>query len=447
MGIDFYFGIKGNTIRLFARVNKSEGFAPKSLKHFWGKSYRLKTDVEFWDDNPKIRQFKTKFKGVPVPTAEEDNKRLKQLAEQINAFVCPEQCANIEQWFAFFKVSQNIVASKPITLLDFACTHRNKWKNNEYPNFTERSTNYQIYDKFINKLEGKFKGKKQKWYDEVQRFANMPISAINSDIYREWAQFVLDNNLGFRDSINAFRATVYAYQRGLMNNEDFKLANVSKIKPQQRPKTTDTTLNAKQLEELKHFDLNTIMPRTKNKEMHRDALLLLFYLCSRPVDILTMKIEDITTANGVCVWNYKAGKLCNESDKAYVSVNSKALEIINKYKGSRKKGFLFTYKCTTFIDWQKIKKQANKDEATINRLLQTIATKCNWNFKPIMYTMRKTGITTLVSSGISYELVANQAKTSSKEIKRVYADKNAIAVQSATAINDAYQSFYKNQAI
>ncbi len=440
MGIDFYFGIKGNSIHLYARINKSEGYASKSLKHFWGDSYRLKTNVEFWDDNRKIRQFKTKYKGVPIPTAEKDNKRLKQLAEQITTFEYPEHCTSIQQWFDYFKVAQNVISSKPITLLEFARIHYNKWKNNEYSNFTEPSTNYQIYEKLIHKLEGTCRGKKQEWYNEAQRFANMPISAINSEVYREWAQFIVKYNLGFRDSVNAFRAVVYAYQRGLMNNEEFKLAKVDKLKPQQQPTTTDMTLGVEQLEDLKTFDLNTIMPRTKNKEMHRDVLLLLYYLCSRPVDILTMRVEDIKTVDGVCVWDYRACKLCNESSKAYVYVNEEAQEIINKYKGSRKKGFLFTYKCTTYTDWQNIKKHANKDESPINRLLQAIAIKCNWKFKPIMYTMRKTGITALVSSGMSFELAANQAKTSDRELKRVYVDKNAIAIQSATAINNAFKS-------
>ena len=81
MAIEIYFNVHNDNVQLFVKGGKT---VTKALKFFWGKS-QLQTKIDYWDK--KQRMFLTTYNGLPIPTAEKDNNRLKDLKEKLEIIV------------------------------------------------------------------------------------------------------------------------------------------------------------------------------------------------------------------------------------------------------------------------------------------------------------------------------------------------------------------------
>lgn len=175
------------------------------------------------------------------------------------------------------------------------------------------------------------------------------------------------------------------------------------------------------------------MPKySKYDQLCYDALLFLYYTTSRPVDVVNIQIQDIYTDDEIPYWEYCAYKKRNYSElydikTPQIPLCPKAMEIINKYKGNRNKGYLFPFACNV---GDKKNRNTNHHTTDMGNLLKKIALYYNWKQKEgkvfCAYSMRKTGITHNVHN-YSPEDTAYLAQTSVKEIYETYLDKESNA--------------------
>ena len=432
--LNLHYGLHNKQLKLYARNTETKVKKAKILKFFLGDSFEVKTDITFW--NNKEQKFHTVFKKVPVPTANEDNEKLEELKERLQNLVDSLKCETPDQLFDAYATAMNVVAAKPVTLLEYAIIYRDMWKEGKHPSQKSKSGNYVVYDKLINKLQGKWKGKIQDWKEEAERFAKLPIASITSKDYVNWANFIKKHKLGQRDSLNTFRSTVYYYQHTILENLKFSMELPKNLTPVKETNNVNTTLSQQEENELIHFDIESILPNTKDKQLMKDACLLMLGTFSRPCDVISMRIEDIEYNKEInsYTWNYCPQKMINRSQASKIPLKKElANNIIEKYAKGRKTGFLLPFTCNQDKDREWIERKAAVNHVTvrIGKFLQAIAKKQNWKIqKPTMYTLRKTGITSLCEKAPS-ELVAVIAKTSTREIDRVYRDRERIALNMA----------------
>ena len=170
-------------------------------------SYQIQTDLSYFEKGTFRTTIETtgrnrkKTSSIEIPTAKEDNKRLEELKRQLEYIIANnlKENATPDDVFKTYALALNVEAKKEVTLLEFAITFRELWKNNQVNiKYSQESGNYVIYDKLIHKLQGKYKGKNADWANEVKYFANLPISNITNKDYENWAKFIIKYKLGFR---------------------------------------------------------------------------------------------------------------------------------------------------------------------------------------------------------------------------------------------------------
>lgn len=430
-------------VEVYAVNSATKERRSRSLKLFSEEQcYPLETEAEFWDN--KSECFKTRLTGkIPIPTAEADNKWLSDLKEKLELFVeTQERNISPNDFFDDFQRHQQTEASKELTLLEYAVTFREMWRRNEVGEFTKSSGNYVVYDKLIHKLQGQYKNKTAVWASEARHFAMLKINDITDKDIVDWAKFIRKYNMGFKDSVGAFRATVYNYHRVQLGDDNYTLCSVKKYAPKKKTKGTNFTLTDKELEELKMFDISRLGKTERKRgrmKLMLDTVLLMYAFASRPCDIISLRIEDLYWDES-CKnyrWTYTPIKLINQKENSDTYLIDRiGIDTINKYKGGRTKGYLFPYACNKTVGTVQTRKvPIDRISCGIGRLLQDIANICNWGVKhPTMYTLRKTAITNLCDR-FEYGTVAILAKTSPREIKNVYQDDNRTAAMAARKLN------------
>lgn len=440
MGIKIYFGVHNKQIKVYAVVN---GKRKNKALSFFGDAYKVATSVEYW--NKANECFNTHIsRNIPIPTAQEDNKRLEELKRILEQLTTLRQYSSCEDFFAAYKVAMNVEAAKVPTLLEFAQTFCQLWKDNKVMGkfYKHKSGNYVIYQKFVRRLQGYQYKKLQPWANEIKAFANKAITEITNKDYNDFIFFLETNNLPVRDSQNAFRATVYYYRQWIMNDDDFKFnlshKHKSYIKQSKENRVRKQTLSEYQLKQLAELDTTAICPKMDDarKQLYKDTLILMYGLVTRPYDILSMKIEDIKKdryGNGYN-WEYCAHKLLNTKGEVIATpIQESCMKIVQAYKGKRKNGFLLPFNINkTEKEPQQRKIQINHTATLIGKFFKEVAKHYNWDIdtnKLSMYTLRHTAITDLLKH-YNITIVANWGHTSVKEINETYMDKNNIATYS-----------------
>lgn len=416
-----YFATKGNSIHLFVYDQIQQRTLSKSVNKLFGKGKLTNTPNDF--DN-KTRKFPKKLKH-----SDSDNKVLEhwenvvtQLLETIDFNSAEELLQSIES-----EHSAPIMAQHAVTLLEHAQTIHKE-------NCDRNSSNKYIYSKFINKLLAQ----REKAGKNEKIFADIPVATINTDIYKDWERYLdAHPKLGKRDSMNAFRHVVYHYQRQIKGNTCFSFNHsyTLNIRPNNKRNGKQETLTPQQLKELESLNVSNIkLTKSRNdtdeaKTMLLDVALLMYYTFSRPYDILLFNIADFQYNKDYdCwCWRYAPHKKGEHATICEIPITCvEALKIIEKYKGKRKKGYLFPYLESTKGDMY-VKR--NKINIAINELLQKAAQYYNWGFKPTMYTLRHTQITNSVANGMPINLVADLAQTSVREINNTYYDRKTAALR------------------
>lgn len=434
-----YYGLHNNQVKLYVVIN---GKRKNKALSFFGNNYKVETPITRWDNKNKC--FVSKIdRNTIVTTAKEDNKRLEELLRILEELASIREYSNCDDFFAAYKTANSVEAAKVPTLLEFAKTYAQLWKtgNVQGRKHYKESGNYVIYEKFVRRLQGYQYKKLRSWATEIQVFANTPITEIDNNTYNKFVSFLSNHNLPIKDSLNAFRAMVYYYRRWIMEDDDFKFQLKEKhkedVQASKERKTKAQTLTTEQIKQLAQLDIKAVCPKMDDarKQLYKDTLLLMYGLVSRPIDILSMKIEDIKKGqNGLYYWAYCANKMRNTRKKQNAidktPIQQGCWEIISKYTGKRKNGFVLPFAINeTEKPQQQRKIQTNHTSVNIGKFLKTIASYYNWDIdiKGLsMYTLRHTAITDLLKTTPD-RIVAAWAHTSVREINDTYEDRDNLA--------------------
>ena len=417
----FYFSRKGNSIHLFVYDQNKQRTLSKSVNVLFGKG-KLKNTPEDFDN--QTHKFPKKLKN-----AETDNKVIEHWENTINVLLETIDFNSAKELLQQIERENNtpIVAQHIITLIEHAQTIYRE--NNE-----RNSSNKYIYSKFINKLIAQ----KKNAQNRERIFADIPVSSINTNIYKDWEKYLdARPKLGKRDSMNAFRHVVYDYHHRIIGNSCFSFNHcyTLNLRPKNKKNGKQETLTPQQLEQLKSLNVSNIQLCTKKyntdeaKTMLLNVALLMYYTFSRPYDILLFDIANFQYNKDYDCWCWRYAPHKKGEHAAICEIPiicDEALKIVEKYKGKRKKGYLFPYLENTKGD---IYVTRNKITMAINELLQKAAQFYNWGFKPTMYTLRHTQITNSVAKGMPINLVADLAQTSVREINSTYYDKKTAALR------------------
>ena len=119
--LTFKFGIHNDAVKLYI-IEKATGRRKnKSLSFFFGKSFKLQTNIEHW--NKKKERFdeeifsnSLKGKPTPIPTALEDNKKLKALKKQLEELASSLKNSSIDNFLSCYGAAKKIDACKVPTL-------------------------------------------------------------------------------------------------------------------------------------------------------------------------------------------------------------------------------------------------------------------------------------------------------------------------------------------
>lgn len=440
-----YFQKYGNTICLFVHNPNTNKTVHKSIKALCGRG--IKTDCCFWDkDNHRFKEYSDKRNKCRIETAFDDNTHLTSLQATIKGILESTPCYTPDDLYTAYKASLGIVCKAPTnkqTLLEYAVYYRNLWKSGNVVSYDVKSSNYRIYDKFINKLNGTKSGVVMPWTKQMKEFANTPIADINNDTYKKFCKLVAsyctkehrDNktNIGYKDTVKAFVAVVRRWHKEVNDNPNFEFSYkaFTRETPKPQSKNNQQTFTDEQLKQLWEFDVTQIMPRVpkETKQLYLDTCFLMYKELSRPYDIISMRIEDIVTINGQLYWKYCPKKLSNHEFKnptkkyAAVEIHKDCIQIIQEYKGSRKKGYLLPFKINQKEETKNRDTDVMHVREKIRKFMCEIDKYYNWNIENLsMYNLRHTVITNAIIGGLSSMQIAGHAKTSMLQIENTYSD-------------------------
>ena len=452
-----YFQKYGNSICLFVHNPNTNKTVHKSIKALCG--HGIKTDCCFWDkDNHRFKEYSDKKGKCRIETAHTDNTRLESLQTAFNGILDSILCYTPEDLYTAYKASLGIVCKAPTnkqTLLEYAVYYRDLWKSGNVISYDVKSSNYRIYDKFINKLNGTKNGVTMPWAKQMKKFADMPIANIDNDTYKNFCKLVASYNtkehrdnktdIAYKDTVKAFVAVVRRWHKEVNDNPNFKFSYkaFTRETPKPQSKNNHQTFTDEQLKQFWEFDVTRIMPRVakETKQLYLDTCLLMYKELSRPYDVISMRIEDIITINGQLYWKYCPKKLGNHEFKnptkkdAAVEIHKDCIQIIQKYKGSRKNGYLLPFNINQKAETPNRDTDVMHVRENIRKFMCEIDKCYNWNIKNLsMYNLRHTVITNAIIGGLSTKQIADRAKTSMLQIEYTYSD--TIKICQSKSISD-----------
>lgn len=205
-------------------------------------------------------------------------------------------------------------------------------------------------------------------------------------------------------------------------------------------------LTFKEIELIENLDLNLVKYNENRRnlsllELYRDYALLIYYISSRPADVLQLhSIRNYSKKARKII--YVPFKLRNRTAKATIvdlndnsansevvkSMNAKALAIIGKYENQSKGGYLLPFPINE-RDWGMIdgenyaswETHRNDTLQQVNGALKKIAEVLNLSVQNLtLYTFRHSSITHAINSGENWGTVAYRAGTSVKMIENHY---------------------------
>ena len=270
-----YFQKYGNTICLFVHTPNTNKTVHKSIKALCG--HGIKTDCCFWDkDEHHFKEYSDKKGKCRIETAHTDNTRLKSLQTALNGILDSTPCYTPNDLYTAYKASLGIVCKAPNnkqTLLEYAVYYRDLWKSGNVISYDVKSSNYRIYNKFINKLNGTKNGVTMPWTKQMKKFADMPIADINNDTFKNFCKLVAsyctkeyrDNktDIAYKETVKAFVAVIRRWHKEVNDNPNFKFGYkaFTRETPKPQSKNNQQTFTDEQLKQLWDFDVTRIMPR------------------------------------------------------------------------------------------------------------------------------------------------------------------------------------------
>lgn len=322
-----------------------------------------------------------------------------------------------------FVVNGSNNANNTPTLIEYAEKVKNSYD----------TSNALCYNKLINRLKEQASTAKK----NETVFASLNIETVNTDTFKEWCKYVGNN----KDNIKCFRHVVYEYHKKENENANFKFNYSPEIKEGKAPLNT---LSDKELHQLLHVNVDKVTMHCKSdntseqKTLYKDFICLLYYCFTRHIDLMLARVESFYIENGRMFWKYHAHKTLNTTDGAEIDtpiMYNEAVEIIQKYIGNRKSGYLFPILKESYYGWERLNSIRTHYNFKLNEFIQEVASTYNWentNPKwrqdtPTCTTLRHTTFTNAYAKGIDTRTLALIGHTSTRQLERTYFNKQELA--------------------
>lgn len=377
-----------------------------------------------------------------------NNQVTKTLLDALNALIATNSYADGKQLFAAYEYAlTHVVASKTMSLADYVALVLDSEK--------ERPTsNYELYNTLLNNLQGnnrKHKGHHKTF--EPAKFngallADTPLNQIGNRHFEAFGNWIktAKGGKGYKNLMTTFKAVISRAQKAGLT--DMALTyDWRKYRPIKEQKTMTakqrieakgreiSILTADEFSQFEAFDVLAVAPKQKYfqqlAQLYKDAVLLMYYTKSRPTDVIGFTWADNYDADSnTLVYTPRKLRYRPNSKGEIVTVTlqlpKQAIDIINRYKGQSKGGYLLPLPMNeaswnVVADFKRWNIRVKNVEQRINKLLKKIATALQLAVSDLtMYDFRHSAITHALNAGDNPFAVAQMAGTSVAKIEQHY---------------------------
>lgn len=377
-----------------------------------------------------------------------NNQVTKSLLDALNVMLSACTYQSGRQLFEAYDYAQNnIVATASMSLADYVGIVLERERQNP-------TTNYELYNTLLNKLNGNNRKHKKHHatfepasYNGI-RLADTPLNEISNRHFEAFADWINNEcgGKGFKNLMTTFRAVISkAYDAGL--TERVLKGNWRKLaKPKTRQKMTAkqrieakgraiTILSTDEFERFVAFDVLATAPKQQKfqllAQLYKDTVLLMYYTMSRPIDVISFNWHENYDEDSHTLV-YCPHKLMNRPTKdgtqrdVRITLPQQAIEIINRYKGQSKGGYLLPLPMNEtnwdiITDFAKWNIRVKNVEQRINKYLKVWASALSLDVQKLtIYAFRHSAITHSVNAGHDVFEVARRAGTSVDVIGKHY---------------------------
>lgn len=377
-----------------------------------------------------------------------NNQVTKTLLDALNTLIATNSYADGKQLFAAYAYAlAHVVASKTMSLADYVALVLDSEK--------ERPTsNYELYNTLLNNLQGydrKHKGHHKTF--EPAKFngislAETPLNQIGNRHFEAFGNWIktAKGGKGYKNLMTTFKAVISRAQKAGLT-EMALTYDWRKYRPikEQKAMTAKQRIEAKgrevsiltadEFSRFETFDVLAVAPKQKYfqqlAQLYKDAVLLMYYTKSRPTDVIGFTwAGNYDEESNTLV--YTPRKLAYRPDAngktkvVTIQLPKQAVEIINRYKGQSKGGYLLPLPMNetswnVVTDFQRWNIRVKNVEQRINKFLKKIATALQLAVSDLsMYDFRHSAITHALNAGENPFAVAQMAGTSVAKIEQHY---------------------------
>lgn len=344
------------------------------------------------------------------------------------------------------RAENQVASSKPeITLGKWLDEIIEEIKN---PTRLKPSASYQGYLTLLHKLEAEGK------------LINQPVSSLGDDSFVQLIKWLgkqkgkNGKGVNFIGTMKMFAATLSRARKARLTTyrPDFPYmdyAPVHKVTDKAKDFLTNggaiQSLTDEQYEQFVSMDLSEIklargVKMEYYKELYRDFCMLLYEMKSRPIDILRLHWDNIAydeaTGRFTCTYipakkkNYGASSKHTSKALVIQYLSPKAVEIVLKYQGKSKGGYVFPFALNqtrwNLNDPQQFHYHYYKGNhicGQINRFLHKVGQHLKVPFQLTLYAFRRTAITqAIIENKMPITMIAKVAGTSVEMIEAHYAN-------------------------
>lgn len=420
-------------LRVCAKMPGSSQYHPRAIT-FFGKGDL--TDPDLVKFNSKKQRFESRSRNAAA-----NNALLDKIEEFCNLILDENSPASVED---FWELVEQAKAGKPVSkddkTLEWFLHHIIDEYRNGYANKLP-SANYQTYVRLLHHLERENERKHSK------HLLRIPIRKITDREFQLFGDYMRSlKGPNYLDQMKYFkRAHNIAIRKGLASVPlSYRYMDNTPVKTFEELSALNkgvASLSEKQIRAVEKLDLSNIVLRCRNnafyKRLYIDTCLLMFYLYSRPIDILNMKWSNIRQCDKGYYIEYLPIKKKNSANalKSFVRcpISDKAMAIIRRYEGMSEAGYILPFSDNNrewdLSDPEQYHKRYNRCNAMlgmINTFLKKIASHLKISFfndTLTTYVFRHSAISIAITQKkIPPLVVAKMAGTSLKEIERSYMD-------------------------
>lgn len=383
--------------------------------------------IENWDKK------KQRFNGG-TQTDVDNNAVLETLRERCNELLHNPQISTPKEFIEALKTG---ITPEEETLGQFIETLIDEQKQTP-------TCNYQLYQSLLNNLLGEnHKSAKRnvtkfpKPMSKGVALADTPLATVGDAQLSDFASWIKTVKGGANyKNLNATLLHVINVAKGRGKSTQtitykFRTDAPKKIATGVETAKVLTLEQFKAVENLNGIIVNPTGNRNRSlQQLYLDTALLMYYTNSRPADVLLFRTDMLKTlANGVTILTYIPYKKrgYNVREVVELPLPQQALEIIERYKGQSKGGYLLPlpmnethWNITTVEGNKKWRSASNAILGNINAHLKKVGEKIGLNFALSLYAFRRSAITTTVNLCGNIALVAKRSGTSVKMIAKHY---------------------------